>query len=105
MFGEQKVSFSGVQPSGNLTIGNYLGYNNAGFVMPLYGSYTFDEKFSKSLGVSFYHKGDACGVGLTDSYDVKTVPAHSEWTLVTIYWDEDLGIKTGEQEIKEILIE
>ncbi len=25
MFGEQKVSFSGVQPSGNLTIGNYLG--------------------------------------------------------------------------------
>lgn len=86
----------------SITIGNYLGYNNAGFVMPLYGSYTFDEKFSKSLGVSFYHKGDACGVGLTDSYDVKTVPAHSEWTLVTIYWDEDLGIKTGEQEIKEI---
>lgn len=86
----------------SITIGNYLGYNNAGFVMPLYGSYTFDEKFSKSLGVSFYHKGDACGVGLTDSYDVKTVPAHSEWTLVTIYWDEDLGIKMGEQEIKEI---
>lgn len=86
----------------SITIGNYLGYNNAGFVMPLYGSYTFDEKFSKSLGVSFYHKGDACGVGLTDSYDVKTVPVHSEWTLVTIYWDEDLGIKTGEQEIKEI---
>ncbi len=25
MFGEQKVSYSGVQPSGNLTIGNYLG--------------------------------------------------------------------------------
>ena len=25
MFGEQKVCFSGVQPSGNLTIGNYLG--------------------------------------------------------------------------------
>lgn len=25
MFGDQKVSFSGVQPSGNLTIGNYLG--------------------------------------------------------------------------------
>ena len=25
MFGNQKVSFSGVQPSGNLTIGNYLG--------------------------------------------------------------------------------
>ena len=25
MIGEQKVSFSGVQPSGNLTIGNYLG--------------------------------------------------------------------------------
>ena len=25
MFGERKVSFSGVQPSGNLTIGNYLG--------------------------------------------------------------------------------
>lgn len=25
MFGEQKVSFSGIQPSGNLTIGNYLG--------------------------------------------------------------------------------
>ena len=25
MFNEQKVSFSGVQPSGNLTIGNYLG--------------------------------------------------------------------------------
>ena len=25
MFGDQKVTFSGVQPSGNLTIGNYLG--------------------------------------------------------------------------------
>ena len=25
MFGEQKVSYSGVQPSGNLTVGNYLG--------------------------------------------------------------------------------
>ncbi len=25
MFGEQRVSYSGVQPSGNLTIGNYLG--------------------------------------------------------------------------------
>ena len=25
MFGEQKISYSGVQPSGNLTIGNYLG--------------------------------------------------------------------------------
>ena len=25
MFGDQKVSYSGVQPSGNLTIGNYLG--------------------------------------------------------------------------------
>lgn len=25
MFGEQKISFSGVQPTGNLTIGNYLG--------------------------------------------------------------------------------
>ncbi len=25
MFGEQKICFSGVQPSGNLTIGNYLG--------------------------------------------------------------------------------
>ena len=25
MFQDQKVSFSGVQPSGNLTIGNYLG--------------------------------------------------------------------------------
>ncbi len=25
MFGEQKVAFSGVQPSGNLTIGNYIG--------------------------------------------------------------------------------
>ena len=25
MIGETKVSFSGVQPSGNLTIGNYLG--------------------------------------------------------------------------------
>lgn len=25
MFGEQKVAFSGIQPSGNLTIGNYLG--------------------------------------------------------------------------------
>ena len=25
MFGEQKVSYSGIQPSGNLTIGNYLG--------------------------------------------------------------------------------
>ena len=25
MLGEQKVSYSGIQPSGNLTIGNYLG--------------------------------------------------------------------------------
>ena len=25
MFQNQKVSYSGVQPSGNLTIGNYLG--------------------------------------------------------------------------------
>ena len=25
MIGEQKICFSGVQPSGNLTIGNYLG--------------------------------------------------------------------------------
>ena len=25
MFGNQKICFSGVQPSGNLTIGNYLG--------------------------------------------------------------------------------
>ena len=86
----------------SITIGNYYGYDNAGFVMSLNSAYTFDDSFNKSLGVSFYHKGDACGVGLANNYEVVEVPAHSDWTLVTVYWENDLGIKTSEQQINEI---
>ena len=83
--------------------GAFLGFNNAGITVPLSGGYAaVGDIFSHSLGVSFYHKGVKCCVGIPNTSEVVTVPEHSDWTLVTVYWENDLGVKPNEEEIKEI---
>ncbi|MCR4801130.1 MAG: leucine-rich repeat protein [Bacteroidales bacterium] len=85
------------------TPGPYYGVDNAGFTLSLdNGAISLDRYFCHSLGMSFYHKGDACGVGIDNTSDIVEIPEHSDWTLVTIYWDKDLGIKPNIEEIKNI---
>ena len=85
------------------TPGTYFGVDNAGFTLSLdNGIFSLDKSFRHSLGISFYHKGDACGIGIDNTYDIVEIPAHADWTLVTIYWEKNLGVKPNLEEIKNI---
>lgn len=85
------------------TPGTYFGVDNAGFTLSLdNGIFSLDKSFRHSLGISFYHKGDACGIGIDNTYDIVEIPAHADWTLVTVYWEKNLGIKPNLEEIKNI---
>ena len=83
----------------SFTPGSYYGVDNAGFTLSLdHGIISIDKSLRHSLGLSFYHKGDACAVGIDNTYKTVRVPEHSDWTLVTVYWE----INPNQQEISNI---
>ena len=87
----------------SFTPGSYYGVDNAGFTLSLdHGIISIDKSLRHSLGISFYHKGDACAVGIDNTYKTVRVPEHSDWTLVTVYWERDLEINPNQQEISNI---
>ena len=77
----------------------FLGIDNAGFTVTLGHGMAISGPIRNSLGVSFYHKGDACGVEIPGFVDIVEIPEHSDWTFVTVYWERDLGIDPSKQEI------
>ena len=77
----------------------FFGIDNAGFTVTLGHGMAISGPIRNSLGVSFYHKGDACGVEIPGFVDIVEIPEHSDWTFVTVYWERDLGIDPSKQEI------